>query len=123
MHPPSVYFYRPNACSNFFDVAVLKETLSKALVTFFPMARRLRRDDDGRVEINCNGDGMLFVKAETCSVIDDFGDFAPMMELKRLTPAVVYSGDISSYPLLVLQVACLYLNCCISLLELEFSNQ
>ncbi|KAJ4953759.1 hypothetical protein NE237_030591 [Protea cynaroides] len=104
MHTPSVYFYRPNGSSNFFDAAVLKEALSKALVTFFPMAGRLRRDADGRVEINCNGDGVLFVEAETSSVIDDFGDFAPTMELKRLIPAVDYSGDISSYPLLVLQV-------------------
>ncbi|KAJ4950907.1 hypothetical protein NE237_027739 [Protea cynaroides] len=102
IHTPSVYLYRPNGFSNFFDAAVMKEALSKALVAFFPIAGRLRRGYDGRVEINCNGDGVLFVEAETTSVIDDFGDFAPTME--RLIPAVDYSGDISSYPLLVLQV-------------------
>ncbi|XP_042508504.1 shikimate O-hydroxycinnamoyltransferase-like [Macadamia integrifolia] len=104
MHTPSVYFYRRNGSFNFFDSSVLKEALSKALVPFYPMAARLRRDEDGRIEINCNGEGVLFVVAETGSVIDDFGDFAPTMELKRLIPAVDYSGDISSYPLLVLQV-------------------
>ncbi|XP_010265527.1 PREDICTED: shikimate O-hydroxycinnamoyltransferase-like [Nelumbo nucifera] len=104
MHTPSVYFYRPTGSTNFFDPKVLKEALSKALVPFYPMAGRLKRDEDGRIEINCNGEGVLFVEAETGSVIDDFGDFAPTMELKQLIPAVDYSGDISSYPLLVLQI-------------------
>lgn len=50
-HTPSVYFYRPTGASNFFDAKVLKGALSKALVPFYPMAGRLRRDDDGRIEI------------------------------------------------------------------------
>nr|DAD43130.1 TPA_asm: hypothetical protein HUJ06_001360 [Nelumbo nucifera] len=37
------------------------------------------------------------VEAETSSVIDDFGDFAPTMEVKQLILAVDYSSDISSY--------------------------
>ncbi|KAL5574437.1 hypothetical protein UlMin_016136 [Ulmus minor] len=103
MHTPSVYFYRPNGAQNFFDPTVLKNALSRALVPFYPMAGRLRRDDDGRIEIDCNGEGVLLVEAETDSVVDDFGDFAPTMELRRLIPSVDYSLGISSYPLLVLQ--------------------
>ncbi|KAF5177976.1 Hydroxycinnamoyl-CoA shikimate/quinate hydroxycinnamoyltransferase [Thalictrum thalictroides] len=104
MHTPSVYFYRPNGSLNFFDADILKEALSKALVPFYPMGGRLMRDEDGRIEINCNGAGILFVEAVTDSIIDDFGDFAPTLELRQLIPTVDYSGDISSYPLLVLQV-------------------
>lgn len=104
IHTPSVYFYRPSGASNFFDPTVLKQALSKVLVPFYPMAGRLRRDDDGRIEIICNGDGVLFVEADTSSVIDDFGDFAPTLELRKLIPAIDYSGGIHSYPLLVLQV-------------------
>ncbi|XP_068648286.1 shikimate O-hydroxycinnamoyltransferase-like [Aristolochia californica] len=103
-HTPSVYFYRPNSASNFFDASVLKDALAKVLVPFYPMAGRLKRDEDGRVEINCNAEGVLFVVAETGSVIDDFGDFAPTMELKQLIPSVDYSQDMSTYPLLVLQI-------------------
>lgn len=103
-HTPSVYFYRPNGAANFFDPQVMKEALSKALVPFYPMAGRLKRDEDGRIEIDCNGEGVLFVEAETNSVIDDFGDFAPTLELRQLIPTVDYSGGISTYPLLVLQV-------------------
>ncbi|KAH7547504.1 hypothetical protein FEM48_Zijuj01G0317000 [Ziziphus jujuba var. spinosa] len=109
MHTPSVYFYRPTGASNFFDPTILKQALSKALVPFYPMAGRLRRDDDGRIEINCNAEGVLFVEAETNSVIDDFGDFAPTLELRKLIPTIDYSGGIHSYPLLVLQVT--YFKC------------
>ncbi|XP_010527105.1 PREDICTED: shikimate O-hydroxycinnamoyltransferase [Tarenaya hassleriana] len=100
----SVYFYRPTGASNFFDPRILKEALSKALVPFYPMAGRLKRDDDGRVEILCNAAGVLLVLADTPSVIDDFGDFAPTLLLRQLIPTVDYSGPIDSYPLLVLQV-------------------
>ncbi|XXG58613.1 hypothetical protein AAC387_Pa04g0885 [Persea americana] len=109
MHTPSVYFYRPNGSTNFFDPQILKEALSKALVPFYPIAGRLKRDKNGRIEIDCNGEGVLFVEAETDAAIDDFGDFAPTMEFKRLIPAADYTQDISSYTLLVLQVT--YFKC------------
>ncbi|KAF8400503.1 hypothetical protein HHK36_013801 [Tetracentron sinense] len=104
IHTRSVYFYRPNGSSNFFNAHVLKEALSKALVPFYPMAGRLKKDKDDRIEVDCNGEGVLLVIAETGSIINDFGDFAPTMELMQLIPVVDSSGDISSYPLLVLQV-------------------
>ncbi|KAJ8553563.1 hypothetical protein K7X08_024241 [Anisodus acutangulus] len=103
-HTPSVYFYRPTGSPNFFDGKVLKEALSRALVPFYPMAGRLSRDEDGRIEIDCKGQGVLFVEAESDGVVDDFGDFAPTLELRRLIPAVDYSQGIHSYALLVLQI-------------------
>ncbi|KAK1269217.1 Shikimate O-hydroxycinnamoyltransferase [Acorus gramineus] len=109
LHSPSVYFYCPEGSSTFFDARILKDALAKALVPFYPMAGRLTRDDDGRIEIECAGQGVLFVEADTDSSIDDFGDFTPTMELKRLIPAVDHSQDISSIPLLVLQVT--YFKC------------
>ncbi|GKA57977.1 shikimate O-hydroxycinnamoyltransferase-like protein [Tanacetum coccineum] len=108
-HTPSVYFYRPNGASNFFDAKVMKDALSKVLVPFYPMGGRLKRDEDGRIEIDCQGQGVLFVEAESDSLIDDFGDFAPTLELRKLIPAVDYSLGIESYSLLVLQVT--YFKC------------
>ncbi|KAK4488891.1 hypothetical protein RD792_004681 [Penstemon davidsonii] len=103
-HTPSVYFYRPNGAANFFDAAVLKGALGRALVPFYPMAGRLKRDEDGRIEIDCNAEGVLFVEAESDGMVDDYGDFAPTLELRSLIPAVDYSKGISAYPLLVLQI-------------------
>ncbi|KAK9275562.1 hypothetical protein L1049_022829 [Liquidambar formosana] len=111
-HLPTVYFYNnPHTAdsSNFFNITLLKEALQNALIPFYPVAGRLKRDEKGRMEINCNGDGVLFVVAETDCVMDELGDFAPSPKLLPLLPTVDYSQDISSYPILVLQVT--YFKC------------
>lgn len=104
IHILTVYFYRPNGGFNFFDPVVMKKALSDVLVSFYPMAGRMGKDQNGRLVINCNDEGVLFVEAESDSTLDDFGEFTPSPELRRLTPAVNYSGDISSYPLFFAQV-------------------
>ncbi|KAI4312959.1 hypothetical protein MLD38_037743 [Melastoma candidum] len=108
-HMITVYFYRPNGVPGFFDAEVMKEALGKALVMFYPMAGRLRRDEEGRVEIDCNGEGALFVVAETLSMINDLGDFTASLELRKLIPAEDFSDGLSSCPVLLLQVT--YFKC------------
>jgi shikimate O-hydroxycinnamoyltransferase len=113
-HTPSVYFFRREdaegrslvdaADGSFFD----GERMRRALVPFYPMAGRLARDEDGRVEIDCNAEGVLFQEADAPDAA--VNDFAPTMELKRLIPAVDYTDDISSFPLLVVQVK---VHCCL----------
>ncbi|XVF65808.1 hypothetical protein PTKIN_Ptkin09bG0280400 [Pterospermum kingtungense] len=105
-HIPTVCFYKPDGCSNFYDPVKLKEALSKSLVPFYPIAGRLGLDENGRLEIVCNAEGVLFVEAETTSVMDQFiGDFSDNSQVNsRLVPQVDCSGGISSHPLLVLQV-------------------
>ncbi|BFG24855.1 hypothetical protein CerSpe_111290 [Prunus speciosa] len=100
----------PSGAHNFFDPGTLKQALSKALVPFYPMAGRFKHNDqNGRVEIDCNAEGVLFVVAESGFVVDDFGDFVPTANFLKLIPAVDYSGGISSYPILVLQLT--YFKC------------
>ncbi|EOY29513.1 Hydroxycinnamoyl CoA shikimate/quinate hydroxycinnamoyltransferase, putative [Theobroma cacao] len=103
-HVTSVCFYKSDASSNFFDTQLLKESLSNILVPFYPMAGRLGYDENGRLEIVCNAEGVSFIEAETATTIDDLGDFAPRSKLGQLVPTVDYSGDISSFPLVLLQV-------------------
>ncbi|KAG6384054.1 hypothetical protein SASPL_156149 [Salvia splendens] len=103
-HSRVVYFYRSDRGPGFFDTATLKEALSRALVEFYPYAGRLRRDDNGRIEINCNDEGVSFVEAECDGSIDDLGDFAIPKPHLSLTPTVDYSKGISTFPLLLLKV-------------------
>ncbi|KAL8042889.1 hypothetical protein ABFX02_09G081700 [Erythranthe guttata] len=105
-HVPIIYFYRrPTAAADFFDAAVLTAALARVMVPFYPVAGRLKKDVNGRFEIDCNAEGALFVEAESDGRLDDFGEyFSPTSELRCLVPAVDYSLDISAYPLLVLQV-------------------
>ncbi|KAF3620574.1 Shikimate O-hydroxycinnamoyltransferase [Capsicum annuum] len=115
----------------FFDGKVLKDALTRALVPLYPMGQQQTQYIPtswglGRVElflqstptpletiqgrpltpikIDCKGQGVLFVEADSDDVVDDFGDFAPTLELRRLIPAVDYSQGIESYALLVLQI-------------------
>ncbi|KAK9072260.1 hypothetical protein SSX86_008693 [Deinandra increscens subsp. villosa] len=82
-----------------FDPNVMKKALADLLVSFYLMAGRLDRAESGRIVINCNGEGVLFVEAELDSSLDDLGEFTPSPKLHRLTPTVDCSGNISSYPL------------------------
>ncbi|CAK7337220.1 unnamed protein product [Dovyalis caffra] len=108
IHPrfyaPTLLLYSPNGSSNFFEAKALKEALRKVLVPFYPAAGRLARDENGRIEINCNGEGVVFVEAETDSTTAELGDFVPGTEIQQLYPIVDTSGDISSCPLIVIQV-------------------
>ncbi|WRX22842.1 hypothetical protein QQP08_015329 [Theobroma cacao] len=103
-HICTVYFYKPNGSSDFFDTKVLKESLGKILVPFYPIAGRLGYDENGRLEIICNAKGVLFIEAETTSIMDDLvKEFKDDSEGPQLVPKIDYSGGISSYPLLGLQ--------------------
>ena len=87
-YTPLIHFYRPcvdqTSAQDFFDVTRLKSALGKALVAFYPMAGRLRVDADGRLEIDCNGEGMPFLVAHCHLTVDDFTDFKPSSRLRRL---------------------------------------
>ncbi|XP_076933875.1 shikimate O-hydroxycinnamoyltransferase-like [Bidens hawaiensis] len=110
-HTLTVYLYRPNDAHNFFDSKVMKDSLSRVLVPFYPMAGRLKQGEDGRLQVNCQGQGALFLEAESDGVLDHFGDFAPSLEYMKLIPVVDYcdSLGIESFPLLDLQVT--YFKC------------
>ncbi|PPD66258.1 hypothetical protein GOBAR_DD36862 [Gossypium barbadense] len=123
-HVSTVYFYKPNGCSDFFDTGRVKEGLSKVLVPFYPIAGRLGvkeglskvlvpfypiagrlgYDENGRLEIICNDEGVPFVEAETSSVLEDLVGNGDFTHNSHLVPKVDYSGGISSYPLLVVQL-------------------
>ncbi|XP_060211569.1 shikimate O-hydroxycinnamoyltransferase-like [Lycium barbarum] len=112
IHLLTVYFYKPInnngilSKNNFFDSRIMKEALSNVLVSFYPMAGRLAKNKEGRIEINCNGEGVLFVEAQSDDTfIDDFGDFVPSLEMKnKLIPNVDTSDEITSFPLVIFQV-------------------
>lgn len=52
----------------------------------------------------CNAEGVVFLEAETSCAIDDLGDFESSVKLMNLAPPVDSNEDISSYPLILVQV-------------------
>ncbi|KAF7077147.1 hypothetical protein CFC21_081732 [Triticum aestivum] len=89
-HTPLIHFYRRRGGSvgttedDFFDVVRLKTALGKALVAFYPLAGRLRPDAKGKLEIDCNGEGLPFLVARSRLTVDDFSDLKPSPRLRRL---------------------------------------
>ncbi|CAN1328583.1 Shikimate O-hydroxycinnamoyltransferase [Linum perenne] len=115
IHLPALYLYNQveNArifdakaveTERFFEAGLLKEALRRVLVLFYPIAGRFVRDEKGRLGVECNGEGVLFVEAETDFRLSQVGESAPNSELLKLVPRIDYSQEISSDPLLLLQV-------------------
>ncbi|KAF8730130.1 hypothetical protein HU200_017101 [Digitaria exilis] len=104
-HTPTVYVCRPSSDPDpaFFAPDVLKAALAKALVPFYPLAGRLARDGDGRLEIHCTGDGALFVTARSDAPLpDDLAGLVPSGELRRkLVPS---ADDLAGIILAMFQV-------------------
>ncbi|MQM07120.1 hypothetical protein Taro_039954 [Colocasia esculenta] len=113
-HTSTVYFYRSSDSSQslgcLLDAAVLKEALAEVLVDFYPAAGRKRLDGKDRWEIDCNGEGAVFLEAECNVGLDEFVGFGPGNEPKymQLVPqpaaAAGSEHDVSACPLLLLQV-------------------
>ncbi|CAM6097014.1 unnamed protein product [Calypogeia fissa] len=89
---------------DFFDGDIVRAAIGKVLVPFFPNGGRLMRQEDGRIAIKCEGQGVLFVEADSDACIDDFGDFAGQPAMQEVVPKVETTDDISSSPLVFLQV-------------------
>ena len=97
-HTPLVYLYRACSGSAAFSPDMLKAALSKALVPFYPIAGRLTSDTSGRLEIDCTGDGVLFVTARADATLDELESPAPSDELRRmLVPSADHTGALAMF--------------------------
>lgn len=102
-HVPTVYFYdKPPESWNV--VETLKNSLSRVLVHFYPMAGRLRWLPRGRFELDCNAAGVTFTEAESEAVLTDFNDYSPTPEFEKLMPQVNYKNPIETIPLVLAQL-------------------
>ncbi|XP_021754744.1 spermidine hydroxycinnamoyl transferase-like [Chenopodium quinoa] len=107
-HVPTVYFYKPSEewlTSSKSIIDTLKDSLSRVLVHFYPLAGRVRWVGQGRLELLCNAMGVELIKAESCGELSDFGDFASQTNLfDKLIPFVDYEKPIHELPLVVGQL-------------------
>ncbi|KAL0451285.1 UNVERIFIED_CONTAM: Spermidine hydroxycinnamoyl transferase [Sesamum latifolium] len=106
-HTPTIYFYKHSEALDAGDAILrLKDSLSKALVLFYPLAGRLNWAAEGgsRVELHCNGKGVPIFEAESESKVEDFGDFTPTPAIQALIPSVDYTTPIDEIPLVIVQL-------------------
>ncbi|KAL8254005.1 hypothetical protein R6Q59_032226 [Mikania micrantha] len=108
IHALVVYFYRPSDSFTFASASkLLRDSLSQALVTFYPLAGRLHyvTGTGGRVALYCNAAGAVFYEATSTARLEDFKDFALPAEQRSLVPVVDYdASDLHELPLLMVQL-------------------
>ncbi|KAL8150117.1 hypothetical protein V2J09_019925 [Rumex salicifolius] len=98
---PYIYFFKAGQEE---IVGVLKESLSRCLVHFYPMAGRIHRVGGGRLELRCSGEGAVLLEAETSSEVAEMGDFMDSNKFKELIYSVDYSTPTHELALLYAQV-------------------
>ncbi|KAK9749201.1 hypothetical protein RND81_02G109100 [Saponaria officinalis] len=106
----------PSKLSLYFNAEILKNTLSKILVPYYPLAGRLQLNQNrDRYEINCNAMGALFIETETNLTLKYLNEtnltlkylngFEPSAALRELLiPECDYTRDLCLIPLSMVQV-------------------
>lgn len=85
---------------------VLRESLAKVLVHYYPLAGRLTISGEGKLAVDCTGEGAVFVEAEADCAMADIGDVTepdPSV-LGKLVYSVPGAKNILEMPLLAAQV-------------------
>lgn len=106
-HAPTIYTYpKPSLEQCPRDpVDILRDSMSKALSIFYPLAGRLVVNDTGRLEIHCNSAGARLTEVMSQKELSDYGDFCPTTELtSELVPLVDRSMPVHERPLLLAQL-------------------
>ncbi|KAF7132850.1 hypothetical protein RHSIM_Rhsim09G0031600 [Rhododendron simsii] len=102
----TVYCYRPTENEGNIEeeklVEVLKSSLSKVLVHYYPLAGRVTNDSEGRLVVDCTDEGAVFIEAKAHCTIQEIGDdTVAMAELVYESPA---AKNIIEVPPLAAQV-------------------
>lgn len=87
-------------------VVVIKEALRKVLVHYYPLAGRIGLSPQGKLNVNCNAEGALFVEADADCRLEDLGDISKPdpTTLGRLVYSTPGAKNILEIPPLAAQV-------------------
>lgn len=111
----TIYCFKSDEKGNSNAGEVIKNALEKVLVHYYPLAGRLTISSEGKLIINCTGEGAVFVEAEANCAMEQIGDITkPEPEtLGKLVYNIPDAKNILEMPPLVAQV--------LELFQLSFS--
>ncbi|KAF0889985.1 hypothetical protein E2562_034963 [Oryza meyeriana var. granulata] len=84
----------------------IKAALAEALVYYYPIAGRLRELQEGRLAVECTGEGVVFVEADADVRLDDLGrpPLPPYPNAEEFLCDVGDAGEVVGKPLFYVQV-------------------
>ncbi|KAL0847471.1 hypothetical protein Bca101_020717 [Brassica carinata] len=101
------YYFKSKSKNNQDSYNVIKKSLSEVLVHYYPVAGRLTISPEGKIAVNCTGEGALLVEAETnCGIemIKEAISENRMEMLEKLVYDVPGARNILEIPPVVVQV-------------------
>ncbi|CAJ2631533.1 unnamed protein product [Trifolium pratense] len=105
---PMIFMYHHEPSMTKKDpVKVLRHALSQTLVYYYPFAGRIREGAGGKLMVDCNGEGVMFIEAEADTTLDQFGDslHPPFPWFQQLLDDDVHgTQQIIDHPILLMQV-------------------
>ncbi|XP_021818281.1 omega-hydroxypalmitate O-feruloyl transferase-like [Prunus avium] len=102
----TIYCFKSDLKGNEEAVAIIKSALSKVLVHYYPLAGRLSISTEGKLIVDCTGDGAVFVEAEANCEMEKIGDITKPdpLTLGKLVHDIPGAKNILEIPPLVAQV-------------------
>ncbi|TYJ01840.1 hypothetical protein E1A91_A13G182800v1 [Gossypium mustelinum] len=104
---PLINFYQYEPSMEGKDPAeVIREALAQTLVCYYPFAGRLREGANGKLMVDCTGEGVMFIKADADVTLEQFGEplRPPFPCFDELLYNVPGSEGMLNCPLLLIQV-------------------
>lgn len=102
----TIYAFKSEEKGNEDAAEVIKDALSKVLVHFYPLAGRLTISQEGKLIVDCTGEGAVFVEAEADFDLQEIGDNTKPdpVTLGKLVYDIPGAKNILEIPPLVAQV-------------------
>ncbi|OWM65511.1 omega-hydroxypalmitate O-feruloyl transferase [Punica granatum] len=102
----TIYCFKSDSRGNKEAFQVIKSALSEVLVHYYPLAGRLTLSPEGKLIVDCTGEGAVLVEAEANSTIEQIGDITKPdpVTLGKLVYDIPGAKNILEIPPLVAQV-------------------
>ncbi|KAJ4960719.1 hypothetical protein NE237_020629 [Protea cynaroides] len=102
----TIYCFKSDEKGNEQAGQVIKDALAKVLVHYYPLAGRLTISSQGKLIVDCTGDGAVFVEAEANCNMEEIGDITKpdSATLSKLVYDIPGAKNILGIPPLVAQV-------------------